>query len=79
MTDPTQATRATVTIGSIEVDGFQLPDGTYRMSQAQAAEAIEEPPVYALGLTPGNCRGRDVSPKRPYRGFARLSPTQTDE
>lgn len=48
MSEPIKATRATVPIGSIEVDGFRLPDGSYRMSQAQAAETIEEPPVYAL-------------------------------
>lgn len=48
MTDSTKATRATVSVGSLMVDGFMLPDGDYRMSQAQAAEAIEEPPVYAL-------------------------------
>jgi hypothetical protein len=48
MTDSIKATRATVSIGSLMVDGFMLPDGDYRMSQAQAAEAIEEPPVYAL-------------------------------
>lgn len=48
MTDSTKATRATVQIGNFEVDGFMLPDGSYRMSQTQAAGAIEEPPVYAL-------------------------------
>lgn len=49
-----KATRSTVTIGSLVVDGFMLPDGTYRMSQAQAAEAIEEPPVYALRFLRSN-------------------------
>ncbi|MDX2099676.1 MAG: hypothetical protein SFW36_18005 [Leptolyngbyaceae cyanobacterium bins.59] len=43
-----KATRSTVKIGSIEVDGFMLSDGSYRMSQAQSAQAIGEPPVYAL-------------------------------
>ncbi len=46
MTD--KATRATVTIGSLEVDGFMLADSSYRMSQSQAAQAIDEPAVYAL-------------------------------
>lgn len=45
MTDSTKATRADIQIGSIKADGFMLPDGSYRMSQAQAAEAIEEAPV----------------------------------
>ncbi|MEM9766480.1 MAG: hypothetical protein AAF892_01185 [Cyanobacteria bacterium P01_D01_bin.71] len=40
MTDSTKASRATVQLGSMEVDGFQLPDGSYRMSQTQAAEII---------------------------------------
>lgn len=43
-----KAARAEIRIGSLMVDGFQLPDGSYRMSQQQAAEAIGESPVYAL-------------------------------
>jgi hypothetical protein len=42
-----KATRSTVTIGSLEVDGFMLPDGTYRMSQTQVAECIGDDPIYA--------------------------------
>ena len=48
MTDFPKATGSTVAIGSFTIDGFMLFDGSYRMSQAQAAEAIGEPPVYAL-------------------------------
>jgi len=48
MSDAVRAQRADIRIGAIAIDGFMLPDGTYRMSQAQAAQAIEEPPVYAL-------------------------------
>lgn len=40
MTESIKATRATVQIGSLEVDGFRLPDGSYRMSLSQAAECI---------------------------------------
>ncbi len=47
MTDSVKATRAAVTIGSLTVDGFMLPDGSYRMSQTQAAECIGDDPVYA--------------------------------
>ena len=54
MTDATRATRTTVTIGSIQVDGFMLPDGSYRMSQAQAAQTIGEPPNYALRFLRSN-------------------------
>lgn len=44
----TKATRAEIQIGTLTIDGFQLPDGSYRMSQQQAAESIGEAPVYAL-------------------------------
>lgn len=48
MTESTKATRATIQIGSLTVDGFMLPDGSYRMSQAQVAQAVGKPPVNAL-------------------------------
>lgn len=44
----TKATRATVTIGDLAIEGFMLPDGSYRMSQTQAAESV--------GLTERNAR-----------------------
>jgi hypothetical protein len=47
MTESIKATRATVRIGSLEVDGFMLPDGSYRMSQSQASECIADDAVYA--------------------------------
>ena len=47
MTTEFKATRATVTIGSLVVDGFMLPDGSYRMSQTQVAECIGDDPIYA--------------------------------
>ena len=40
MTESIKATRASVQIGALEVDGFMLPDGSYRMSQTQVAEAV---------------------------------------
>lgn len=46
MTNSDKAKRATVAIGSSEVDAFQMPDGSYCMSQAQVAECI--------GTTPQN-------------------------
>ena len=46
MTTEFKATRATVTIGSLIVDGFMLPDGSYRMSLSQASELV--------GLLPRN-------------------------
>ena len=35
-----KATRTTVTIGNLAIEGFMLPDGSYRMSQTQAAESV---------------------------------------
>jgi hypothetical protein len=37
---PEKAQRESVQIGSVVVDGFMLPDGTYVMSQTQAAECV---------------------------------------
>jgi hypothetical protein len=41
MTDLVKATRATVKLGTLTIDGFMLPNGEYRMSQTQAAEIIQ--------------------------------------
>ncbi|MCY7286235.1 MAG: hypothetical protein LH679_22995 [Cyanobacteria bacterium CAN_BIN43] len=40
MSEPTKASRSTVTLGSLTFDGFMLPNGEYRMSQTQAGEAV---------------------------------------
>jgi len=40
MTGSTKATRESVSIDPIIVDGFMLPDGSYRMSLSQAAECV---------------------------------------
>lgn len=48
MSESTKATRASIQIGDLTVDGFMVPDGTYRMSQTQIAEAV--------GLTERNAR-----------------------
>lgn len=48
MTTGDKAKRTTVAIGPSSVEGFQMPDGSYRMSQAGAATTINESPVYAL-------------------------------
>ena len=39
-----RAKRATILIGNPEVYGFQIPDDSYRVSQASAAKAILEAP-----------------------------------
>jgi hypothetical protein len=43
MTITTKATRATITLGDIELDVFQLPDGKYFLSLTQVAESIGIP------------------------------------
>lgn len=48
MTDSMKANRASIQISdALQVDGFMLPDGTYRMSQTQAAEAVGKPEINA--------------------------------
>jgi hypothetical protein len=39
MSESVRAVRASVQIGSLTLDGFMLPDGSYRMSQTQVVEA----------------------------------------
>ena len=48
MTNSDKAKCVMVAIGPSSVEGFQMPDGSYRMSQAGAATTINESPVYAL-------------------------------
>lgn len=40
MTNGEKATRAAITLGNLAIEGFMMPDGSYRMSQTQAAEAV---------------------------------------
>ena len=47
MSESIKATRATVAVGGLTVDAFMLPDGSYRMSQTQAAEAVGKDEINA--------------------------------
>jgi len=47
VSESVRAVRATVQIGNLTVDGFQLPDGSYRMSQTQAAVSVGKPEINA--------------------------------
>ena len=38
-----KAVRATINLGDIELDVFQLPDNEYRLSQTQVEQAVEKP------------------------------------
>lgn len=40
MTNSDKAKRALVRIGTLELEGFQLPDGSYRISQTQVAQSV---------------------------------------
>jgi hypothetical protein len=41
MTSPIKATRATITLGDIEVDGYQLPDGAYKVSTQTFKDTLD--------------------------------------
>jgi hypothetical protein len=47
VSESVKASRATVTLGSIIIDGFVLPNGEYRMSQTQMAETVAKPEINA--------------------------------
>jgi len=42
MTNPIKATRATIQLGDIELDVFQMPSGEYRYSMTQAFISIAD-------------------------------------
>ena len=47
MAEFVRTVRASVQIGSLTLDGFMLPNGSYRMSQTQAAECVGKPEINA--------------------------------
>ncbi|MBD1877242.1 hypothetical protein H6F75_27560 [Nodosilinea sp. FACHB-131] len=46
-TSSDKAKRATVQIGTLSVDSFQLSDGSYRISPTQMAESVGKPEINA--------------------------------
>lgn len=82
MTDKAQ--RAIIQIGTLEIEGFQMPDGSYRMSQTQTAEAVGKPEINARrfldskgiksllgkGYTPDSI---EVEPSDRLRGQTRIN------
>jgi hypothetical protein len=59
-----KAERATIHLGDIPLEVFQLPDGTYRLSQTQAAEAIGKDEISFRDFL------KSKSPEAlPYKGF----------
>jgi hypothetical protein len=47
----TKAARAVITLGNIELDVFQLPDGAYQISQSQTTNAVNKPPKRMVELS----------------------------
>jgi hypothetical protein len=47
MTESVRTVRAFVQIGSLTVEGFMLPNDSYRRSQTQAAECVGKPEINA--------------------------------
>jgi hypothetical protein len=72
----TKARRETIALGSIPLDVFQLPDGSYRMSQTQVAEAVDLEESYIrrflsskwLKALPGMDRSSDDFERIDYEG-----------
>ncbi|NMF59090.1 hypothetical protein [Pseudanabaena yagii] len=86
MSESIKATRANVAIGSLTIDGFMLPDGSYRMSQTQAAETVGKDEINARrflsskninairgeGYTPDSIEIESLSDKRGQTRFNAL-------
>lgn len=93
MNDPTKATRTKIQIGDIEVDGFMLPNGNYRMSQTQAAECVQKDErnardflrskaiktLLGQGYTPAKNEAIEVDSTEQLRGQTRINPLTLDE
>jgi hypothetical protein len=64
VTESVRAIRASVQIGFLTVDGFMLPDGSYRMSQTQAAECVglseRNTSFFFSRIRYQHCRGADT-------------------
>ncbi len=93
MTDSHKATRASITIGSITVDGFMLPDGSYCMNQTEAADSVglsernardflRSKAIKSLlgkGYTPAKKDLIEVDSATQARGQTRISPLSLSE
>jgi len=93
MSGSQKATHANITIGPIQIDGFMLPGGSYRMSQTQVAETVEKgksntrkflTSKAVKGLldedyTPGKNDGINIEPEPGKRGQSRIKPLTIDE
>ena len=68
--DTVRAVRATIKLGSISLDVFQLPDGEYRLSQSQVLAIIDAPNNWITRLV--NSGGTDRVKYLQGRGFTGL-------
>jgi len=87
-----KARRAPVVIGSLSIDGFQMPDGSYRMSITGAAEAIGTSQqnatnflrsnalkaLQASGYTPQTSEQIEVESEGQVRGQTRITAVPLD-
>jgi hypothetical protein len=92
MTTGDKAQRTTVEIGPLSVDGFQMPDGSYRMSITGAAEAIGTSQqnatnflrskalqaLQASGYTPQTSEQIEVESEEQVRGQTRITAVSLD-
>ena len=92
MTTGDKAKRATVAIGLLSVDGFQMPDGSYRMSITGIAEAIGTSQqnatnflrsnalkaLQASGYTPQTSEQIEVESEGQARGQTRITAVPLD-
>jgi hypothetical protein len=82
MSEPLKATRTTVAIGSLTVDAFMLPDGSYRMSQTQTAESVGKDEINARRFLTSKSinaiRGDDYTPDSIESGQTRFNALPLD-
>ena len=83
-----KAKRATIQLGDRGLDVFQLPDGSYWLSQTQVAEAVGLEEIYTRrflrskwlktlpgkGYTPDDLPKIEVEPTGGTRGQTRIAP-----
>ena len=82
MSESIKATRATVAVGGLTVDAFMLPDGSYRMSQTQAAEAVGKDEINARRFLTSKSinaiRGKGYTPDSIESGQTRFNALPLD-
>jgi hypothetical protein len=77
-----KATRQPINIGAIAVEGFMMPDGSYRMSQTSAAAAVGKDEINARRFLDSTgiktLLGKGYTPDTLREYIARLEPKLRD-